>query len=94
MPFLVGSRGLRLGLPLGQLQAHRVFNGLRDDLSWVNRGGHDAPRLHDLRHTFVVRRLMRWYAEGIDVDRMMLALSTYLARESLNYRCCEQRSVV
>ncbi len=76
MPFLIGSRGRRLGLPLGQRQAHRVFNALRDDLGWVNRGGHDAPRLHDLRHTFVVRRLTRWYAEGVDVDRMMLALST------------------
>ena len=85
MPFLVSSRGRRLGLPLGQRQAHRVFNGLRDDLGWINRGGHDAPRLHDLRHTFVVRRLMRWYAEGIDVDRMMLALSTYLGHAEIFY---------
>ncbi|PJC02553.1 MAG: hypothetical protein CO071_02545 [Gallionellales bacterium CG_4_9_14_0_8_um_filter_59_50] len=23
---------------------------LRDSLNWVNRGGHAAPRLHDLRH--------------------------------------------
>jgi hypothetical protein len=22
-------------------------------LGWVNRGAHDAPRVHDLRHTFV-----------------------------------------
>ena len=85
MPFLVGSRGRRLGLPLGQRQAHRVFNGLRDDLGWVNRGAHDAPRLHDLRHTFVVRRLMRWYAEGADVDRMMLALSTYVGHTEIFY---------
>jgi hypothetical protein len=33
---------------------HRVFNALRDNLGWVNRGGHAAIRLHDLRHTFVV----------------------------------------
>ncbi|MGB5198822.1 MAG: hypothetical protein WBR56_02855, partial [Sedimenticolaceae bacterium] len=42
--------GRRLGLPLSERQAHRVFTGLRDGLGWVNRGGHDAPRLHDLRH--------------------------------------------
>jgi integrase len=85
MPFLVSSRGSRMGLPLGQRQAHRIFNALRDDLGWVNRGGHDAPRLHDLRHTFVVRRLVRWYAEGADVDRMMLALSTYLGHTEIFY---------
>jgi hypothetical protein len=31
-----------------------------------------------LRHTFVVRRLLRWYEEGVDVDRKILALATYL----------------
>lgn len=48
--FLISSRGRRLGQPLGERQAHRVFNGLRDSLGWVNRGAHAAPRLHDLRH--------------------------------------------
>jgi integrase len=37
-----------------------------------------VPRIHDLRHTFAVRRLLRWYEEGTDLDRKMLALSTYL----------------
>jgi integrase len=84
-PFLIGSRGQRLGQPLGARQAHRVFNALRDDLGWVNRGAHEAPRLHDLRHTFAVRRLMLWYAEGTNVDQMMLALSTYLGHAEIFY---------
>ncbi len=84
-PFFIGSRGRRLGLPLGERQAHRVFNGLRDRLGWVNRGAHEAPRLHDLRHTFAVRRVMRWHAEGTDVDQMMLALSTYLGHAEICY---------
>lgn len=50
MPFLIGSRGRRLGQPLSDRQVHRVFNALRDNLGWVNRGAHAAPRLHDLRH--------------------------------------------
>ncbi|HHE47953.1 MAG TPA: integrase, partial [Candidatus Acetothermia bacterium] len=29
-------------------------------------------------HTFAVRRLLRWYEEGADVDQKILALSTYL----------------
>ena len=85
MPFLIGSRGRRLGLPLGERQAHRVFTGLRDGLGWINRGGHEAPRLHDLRHTFAVRRLVRWYADGTDVDQKMLALSTYRGHAEIFY---------
>jgi integrase len=85
MPFLISSRGRRLGLPLGDRQAHRVFNALRDRLGWVNRGGHAAIRLHDLRHTFVVRRLMRWHVDGTDIDQMMLALSTYMGHAEIFY---------
>lgn len=77
-PFFTGSRGQRLGQPLGDRQVHRVFNQLRDRLGWVNRGAHEAPRLHDLRHTFAVRRLMLWHRDGVDLDQRMLALSTYL----------------
>ncbi len=85
MPFLIGSRGRRLGLPLGERQVHRVFISLRDSLGWINRGGHEAPRLHDLRHTFAVRRLLGWYADGADVDQKMLALSTYMGHAEIFY---------
>jgi integrase len=85
MPFFISSRGRRLGKPLSDRQVHRIFTGLRDGLGWVNRGGHDAPRLHDLRHTFAVRRLMRWYVDGTEVNQMMLALSTYLGHAEIFY---------
>ncbi len=84
-PFFIGSRGRRLGQSLGERQVHRVFNSLRDSLDWVNRGAHAAPRLHDLRHTFAVRCLMRWHREGTDVDQMMLALSTYLGHAKISH---------
>jgi integrase/recombinase XerD len=42
-----------------------------------NRHGH-GPRIHDLRHTFAVRTIMDWYRRGLDPDREMLKLSTYL----------------
>jgi integrase len=35
-------------------------------------------RVHDLRHTFVVRTILRWYREGVDVDARMPRLSTYV----------------
>lgn len=77
-PFFVGTRGRRRGHGLGQRQVHRVFIKLRGQLGWVNRGAHDGPRIHDLRHTFVVRRVMLWHAQGVDIDQAILALSTYL----------------
>jgi len=77
-PFFVGSRGRLLGHGLSLRQVSRVFIGLRDHLGWINRGAHSGPRVHDLRHTFVVRRVMLWHAQGVDVDQQMLALSTYV----------------
>jgi integrase len=77
-PFLVGTRGQRLGQELGTRQVDRVFAELRTQLAWPNRGAHSAPRVHDLRHTFVVRRILAWQAEGRNIDQAMLELSTYV----------------
>ncbi|MEK7231954.1 MAG: tyrosine-type recombinase/integrase [Pseudomonadota bacterium] len=77
-PFFVGTRGRRRGLPLSTHQVDRVFAGLREQLGWHNRGTHHAPRIHDLRHSFVVRRIVLWQAQGIDIDQAMLSLSTYV----------------
>lgn len=83
-PFFVGTRGQGLGQPLSDRQVHRVFIALRDQLGWVDRGAHGGPRIHDLRHSFVVRRVMLWYAQGIDIDQAMLALSTYLGHAKIS----------
>jgi integrase len=77
-PFFIGTRGRHLGHGLDLRQVHRVFIGLRDQLGWINRGAHNGPRIHDLRHTFIVRRVLLWHAQGLDVDQQMLALSTYV----------------
>jgi integrase/recombinase XerD len=36
------------------------------------------PRIHDLRHTFAVHRLISWYRQGQDVQRLLPLLSVYL----------------
>ena len=77
-PFFVSTRGRRLGSALSLRQVHRVFAQLREQLGWCNRGAHAAVRIHDLRHTFIVDRVLRWHAEGVDIDQAMLALSTYV----------------
>ena len=40
--------------------------------------GQKAPRLHDLRHTFAVHRLLRWYRDGADVQSKLPMLSTFM----------------
>lgn len=44
------------------------------------RGPHDSygPRLHDFRHSFATKTLLAWYRRGVNVDRHMPELSTYL----------------
>jgi len=42
------------------------------------------PRIHDFRHTFAVRRLVRWYEEGVDIDKKIFALSTYLGHAKIS----------
>ena len=76
--FFIGTRGRRRGLPLGDRQVHRIFSELRKQLDWHNRGTHLSTRIHDLRHTFIVRRIVQWQAMGVDIDQAMLSLSTYV----------------
>lgn len=63
---------------LERAAVEKTFSRLRDRLGWTSHGRAQRPRIHDLRHTFAVRRLLRWYEEGVDVDRKILALATYL----------------
>jgi integrase len=70
------------GRTAGNRQIHYAFRAVRKILASRPRGGHSRYRLHDLRHTFVCRRLERWYQQGVDVDRKILALSTYIGHVS------------
>ncbi len=43
-----------------------------------------GPRIHDFRHTFAVHRLLSWYREGLDVNAMLPALSTYMGHVDIS----------
>jgi integrase len=43
-----------------------------------------GPRLHDMRHRFVVCTLLEWYRAGIDVEREIPKLATYLGHVHAN----------
>ncbi|MEC5409368.1 tyrosine-type recombinase/integrase [Paraburkholderia sp. MPAMCS5] len=66
------------GRPASTRSVEYAFKILRTALKWRARGDHPAPRIHDLRHSFVCHRLQDWYSQGVDVDCNILALSTYL----------------
>lgn len=47
---------------------------LADNKEWNRR----PPRLYDIRHTFACNTLLGWLKNGINIDRKILYLSTYL----------------
>jgi integrase/recombinase XerC len=79
-PFFVGAAGRALPAPT----VHHIFGELRRKLAWVSRGGHPHPRIHDLRHTFAVRRVQRWQESAVPMDQGMFWLSTYLGHATIS----------
>jgi site-specific recombinase XerD len=69
----------RSGNALTYDQARKVFPVLRN-LAGIHREkeARYQPRVHDIRHTMAVHRLLSWYREGADVQRLLPHLSTYL----------------
>jgi len=43
-----------------------------------------GPRLHDMRHRFAARTLVDWYRAGVNVEREIHKLSTYLGHAHVN----------
>ena len=65
-------------------QVHWTFQHLREELGLIARGTHGAVRIHDLRHTFICRRVQRWQSEGADIDNAIAALSTYVGHVKIS----------
>lgn len=74
-PFFV----TRTGTAVTRGMAERAFVRLRD-IAGIARedGARYQPRLHDQRHAMAVHRLVAWYREGADVQRLLPQLATYL----------------
>ena len=59
-------------------QRVRTAAGIRRD-----EGSSYPPRLHDLRHTAAVHRIIAWYRDGTDVQHLLPQLATYLGHKDL-----------
>lgn len=72
--FIVGERGARLY----HQQVQQIF------INWVREAGlrgqtaRKGPCIHDLRHSYAVRTLERWYRADEDIERLLPSLATYL----------------
>jgi integrase len=56
----------------------QTFHQLMPRLGLVPPAGVAAPRVHDLRHSFAVGTLLRWYHDGLDPAARLFHLSTFL----------------
>jgi integrase len=64
-------------VPLSYSSLYQAFDEILRALKITNPAGR-APRVHDLRHTFAVHRLLRWYREDADVQGRLQSLSVFL----------------
>jgi integrase len=46
--------------------------------------GRVGPRIHDLRHSMVVNRMLTWYREGVNPQARLPFLATYLGHKDIN----------
>lgn len=75
---------LRGGRPINPCTVSQTFHHLVPQLSIEIQPGCSPPRLHDLRHSFAVGALLRWYRSGVDPQVHLLALSTFLGHVDVN----------
>jgi integrase len=75
------------GLPLPACTVRRTFAKISITLGLrapgVGHGVGRGPRLQDFRHTFATRKLVEWYRAGLDVERELPKLSTYLGHSDV-----------
>jgi site-specific recombinase XerD len=64
--------------PLARGAIGNTFRRLLPSLGLELAPGDTQPRVHDLRHSFAVGTLLRWYREGLDPADRLLHLSTFM----------------
>lgn len=73
----------RTGQQLHKNYVSHIFGRIRQ-LANITGEKRRLPRLHDLRHTFAVHKLMELYDSGEDVNKLINELSTYLGHKDLD----------
>lgn len=66
------------GCPVVQRSMLYALHSLCKQLGWTARGDYGHHRLHDLRHTFIVRSALRLYEQDGDIEQGLPVLSIYV----------------
>ena len=80
--FFISERARRITDCMARYTFAKVSQqvGLRRPAKGHGRG----PRLHDMRHRFAACTLIHWYRAGLDVERELPKLATYLGHVHVN----------
>ncbi len=80
--FFISERGRRITEWMARYTFAKLSQrlGLRAPAKGHGRG----PRLHDMRHRFAAGTLIHWYRAGLDVERELPKLATYLGHVHVN----------
>jgi integrase len=70
--------------PLATVTITVVFHQLILKMGLKAATGEREPRLHDLRHSFAVNTLLRWYREGSNPSEHLPQLCTFLGHSRLS----------
>lgn len=78
--FLLTGRGREFNVS----QVHKAFYAISRTVGLRGPGINRGPRLHDMRHRFATETLLRWSRSGMEIDREMPTLSTYLGHSNIS----------
>lgn len=65
----------------GKTTIYTIFRKLLHQCGIHHGGRGKGPRVHDLRHTFAVHKLIQWYEEGCDLNAKLPLLVAYLGHK-------------
>jgi len=71
----------RKGYSYGQIQ--RLLTRVIRRAGLKPARGRRGPHVHDLRHTFVAHRMLKWYRDGVDPQSRLPHLATYLGHKDI-----------
>jgi len=77
--FFVGPRGKPVSKSALGASFHTILQ-----IAGIGQPGERRPRVHDLRGTFAVHRLLRWYEQNADLEAKLPLLVTYLGHVSIH----------
>ncbi|MCP4285498.1 MAG: tyrosine-type recombinase/integrase [Gammaproteobacteria bacterium] len=80
--FFVSDRGTRIT----EWSARYTFAKISQKIGLraAAKGHGCGPRIHDMRHRFAAHTLIEWYRAGVDVERELPKLATYLGHVHVN----------